>query len=195
MCGLHLGELKSTPGNCSRMSVNVIQLVQSGATSSHLKLTDFTLFLCVSHTHRHTLPKAHSNRIHISMSPHKFTYGWQIFQPYAGQNSQISSALLTNAASFPHMSSSVHHSEGTKPPPSIMYALIDLIETENVMFHSGALLIGWLSVTRLVRQLETIEPWVEMNLKGEVGTVGVSDCVCVCTGGPGQPGELERGEA
>jgi len=135
--------------------------------------------VCLSHTHRHTLPKAHSNRIHISMSPHKFTYGWQIFQPYAGQNSQISSALLTNAASFPHMSSSVHHSEGTKPPPCIMYALIDLIETENVMFHSGALLIGWLSVTRLVRQLETIEPWVEMNLKGEVGTVGVSDCVCV----------------
>lgn len=36
-----------------------------------------------------------------------------------------------------------------------MYALIDLIETENVMFHSSALLIGWLSLTSLVRQLQT----------------------------------------
>lgn len=72
-----------------------------------------------------------------------------------GANSQLSSTPSTTAASFPHMSSSVHHSEGTKPLPCIMYALIDLIETENVMFHSGALLIGRLSVTRLARQLQT----------------------------------------
>lgn len=31
-----------------------------------------------------------------------------------------------------------------------MYVLIELIETENVMFQSAELLIGWLSVTRLV---------------------------------------------
>lgn len=52
-------------------------------------------------------------------------------------------------------SSSVHHSEGTKPPSCIMYALIDLTKTENVMFRSGALLTDWLSVTRLVRQLQS----------------------------------------
>lgn len=35
-----------------------------------------------------------------------------------------------------------------------MYVLIELIETENVMLHSGELLIGRLLVTRLVRQLQ-----------------------------------------
>lgn len=36
-----------------------------------------------------------------------------------------------------------------------MYVLIELIETENVMLHSGERLIGWLLVTRLVRQLQS----------------------------------------
>lgn len=52
-----------------------------------------------------------------------------------------------------------------------MYVLIELIETENVMFHSGELLIGWLLVTRLVRQLQS-----QAVSPGGVGK-GVSDCV------------------
>ncbi len=113
-----------------------------------------------SHTHTHTHTHTHSQMLTPNLSPlsneHTLIHlKLTNLTAICSTNSQLSSALSTTAASFPHMSSSVHHSEGTKPPPCIMYALIDLIETENVMFHSGALLIGWLSVTRLVRQLQT----------------------------------------
>lgn len=67
------------------------------------------------------------------------------------QSVQLSRPMLRH---FP-MSTSVYQSKGTKLLLCIMYALIELIETENVMFHSGVLLIVWLSVTRLVRQLQT----------------------------------------
>lgn len=80
------------------------------------------------------------------------------------------------------MSSSVHHSGGTKPPPCVMYALKDLIETENVMFHSGALLIGWLSITRLVRQLQTRAMSLDESQSGGLSVVGVSGCVCLYWG-------------
>ena len=54
----------------------------------------------------------------------------------------------------------------------VLYALIDLIETENVMFHSGALLIGLRSVTSLVKQLQgraaTLHPpWQQSVASGE----------------------------
>lgn len=69
------------------------------------------------------------------------------------------------------LSSSVHHYEGTKTLLCIMYALIDLIETENVMFHSGASLIDWPSRTRLARKYWN-GGWVLINLKWWVGKYG-----------------------
>lgn len=76
-------------------------------------------------------------------------------------------------------SSSVRHSEGTGPPWRIMYALIDLTETENVVFRSGALRTHWLSVTRLVRQLQSratgLDEW-----KSWGGLQSGCECVCLC---------------
>lgn len=63
-----------------------------------------------------------------------------------------------------------------------MYALKDLIETENVMFRSGALLIGWLSITRLVRQLQTRAMSLDESQSGGLSVVGVSGCVCLYWG-------------
>lgn len=54
-----------------------------------------------------------------------------------------------------------------------MYVLIELIETENVMLHSGELLIGRLLVTRLARQLQ-----MQALSPGGVGK-GVSGCVLI----------------
>lgn len=70
------------------------------------------------------------------------------------------------------MSSSVHRSDGTKPPLCILYALVDLIETENVMFHSGASLIGCLRTTWPIRFFIYNffnGGWVLMNLIWWVG--------------------------
>lgn len=77
------------------------------------------------------------------------------------------------------MSLSVHHSEGTKLPQCIMYALVELIETENVMFHSNALLIGRFSLTRLVRQLQNRAMSLDEFLKSGMGLVGMSDHVFI----------------
>lgn len=60
-----------------------------------------------------------------------------------------------------------------------MYALIELIESENVMFHSGALLIGLLSVTRLARQLRTRAMRLGLDPRLVVSVVGVSDRVSI----------------
>lgn len=73
------------------------------------------------------------------------------------------------------MSLSVHHSEGTEPPLCIIYALVELIETENVMFHSSALLIGRFSLTRLVRLLQNTAMSLDEFLKSGMGIVGMSD--------------------
>lgn len=54
-----------------------------------------------------------------------------------------------------------------------MYVLIELIETENVMLHSGELLIGRLLVTRLVRQFQ-----MQALSPGGVGKA-VSGCVLI----------------
>lgn len=58
-----------------------------------------------------------------------------------------------------------------------MYAPIELIESENVMFHSGALLIGLPSVTRLARQLQTRAMRLGLDPRLGVSVVGVSDRV------------------
>lgn len=56
------------------------------------------------------------------------------------------------------------------------------------MFHSGALLIGRLSVTRLARQLQSRAMRLSPHPQLGVRVVGVSDRPCVCTGGLGQLG-------
>lgn len=56
------------------------------------------------------------------------------------------------------------------------------------MFHSGALLIGRLSVTRLARQLQTRAMRLSPHPQLGVSAVGASDRPCVCTGGLGQLG-------
>lgn len=128
------------------MSLNVIQLVHSSATSSIAYCLYFSYLLRHTHTHLQMLAPIlcpHSNErtlIHLRLT--------NLMQ--RKRSAQLIRPLLHH---FP-TSSSVHHSEGTKPP-SCMYALIDLTETENVMFHSGALLTDWLSVTRVVRQLQS----------------------------------------
>lgn len=63
-----------------------------------------------------------------------------------------------------------------------MYALIELIESENVMFHSGAPLIGLLSVTRLARQLQTRAMRLGPDPQRGVSVVGVSDRVYITVG-------------
>lgn len=69
-----------------------------------------------------------------------------------------------------------------------MYALIELIERENVMFHSGALLIGRLSVTMLARQLQTRAMRLGPDPQLWVSVVGVSERAFV----PGFSASWER---
>lgn len=60
-----------------------------------------------------------------------------------------------------------------------MYALVELIESENVTFHSGALLIGLLCVTRPARQLQTGATRLGLDPRLGLSVVGVSDRVFI----------------
>lgn len=91
-----------------------------------------------------TFQRAHTNSLKADKS----------YSPIASPTVSSAQLLRPLLRRFP-ASSSLHQSKGTKPPPCIMHAHMDLIETENVMIHSGALLIGQLSETRRVRQLQT----------------------------------------
>lgn len=128
----------------------------------------------LSYTHIHTHTQIHPD-LHIPVSTYAHTHTLihlSLTHLPATQHSP-SAELLRPLLRHVLVSSSVHHSEGTKCPPCIMYVLIELIETENVMLHSGELLIGWLLVTRLVRRLQS-----QAASPGGVGK-GVSGCVLI----------------
>lgn len=117
------------------MSFKAIQLGRSAAISSSTS--------CLSRTRT----RADTHSFAPNLSPHS-TEHTLIHLQLTNLTAICSQLTNSQLSSFDHrcvISPLVHQfttPRGTEPPPCIMHALADLIETENVMFHFDAPLTG-----------------------------------------------------